>query len=405
MFYSIDRRSFKYRLYELLVIITLAIPLSLNREYYYVVFVLLSILSILVGRKKKVFYKYKNNECAFFYPIIFIIIWLYGIGIGIIHENPKEYIVINFVGSIGYILYYFLEYYMTEYRYRIANSIHVTSIVATILMFAACIEFKLDLKNAWPASLVMFNYQSKGFTSEVHLLLYVLAGISLWNIFERKSCLKKIVDIVFLFVSSYILLYTTKRGGYELAYVVIIGLIFYILICRKLKNIKGRADKILIYSIWVSCIIIVFLSQIMNRESFLREIFNPKDFGNSIRYLQFSMVLNRLKIEGNGLGCFYNYWANNGFNSWYLIEISPLDMIDKYGIMALPLFVIYYKSFKIPFCNLMQNRGNTKGNIIALCLMAYFMIALGNPLLFAIYNVIAHCFSLFLANDYTLYKE
>ena len=115
------------------------------------------------------------------------------------------------------------------------------------------------------------------------------------------------------------------------------------------------------------------------------------------------MVENRLSFWGNGLGSKFNAYMTE-VNDTYGIEISYLNLIDKFGFFSIFLFYIFIYSFALPIINLIKCRGIPAYNVMSLGLLAYLWISVGNPVLFAPYNIVLHCIMFFLMAPNNLYR-
>ena len=138
---------------------------------------------------------------------------------------------------------------------------------------------------------------------------------------------------------------------------------------------------------------------IERRLGIVNDIFSVSSSGNSKRYYQFQLVFERFKALGNGLGSRMDYAVVNTAGSIreidsYGLEVSYLNLIDKFGILAFPLIYIFAYSYLKPVSMLAKGRGSTEFNIMTIGLLGYLFVALGNPVLFSPYNVVLHIISL-----------
>lgn len=374
-----------------LLFVVLSIPLSKNEYFYYYAIGLLFLFGLYFNGLRA-----KIDSFIDKIPLLMICIWLYGVLIGLINGNPDLFIIRNFAGTACYLLYYAIP--RTNYFKNNNNKLLITiisaSVVSTLILFLSSFLYKnVGAANVWPLSNVDFNFYTESVSSPVGVLGFVLESVSLYKFWEEDKYLKKLLWLILFSASSYCLIIANTMGGFFLGYLTVLWFSIIAVLIR-----KGKAHKTSIFVFFIIVSIMFIIHDYVN-EGFIYEIFSTSDAGNSKRFYQLSLIFDRLTLFGNGIGAPIQYYFGSRYFDGYNVEISYLNCIDKYGIMSLPLFYLFFQSLLLPLKNIWYQRGDNLVSLLAIALLGYLCVALGNPVLFAPYNVMLHCFSLYLLSS------
>jgi len=387
-----SKNDLKLWIFLLVIAVLLAVPVvSDSSLYYYVGAALITVVSMMYANGKL----YINSRYSpSRYPAVYILVFGFGIIVGFTRGNDPALIFHDFLGTLLFALYYVLFYFLPQQRTVMVKLIVRLSYLATIEMAISLFQYKMGSVYGWPLSAMDVNRYTQSVTSVIEILVIVCGMISIWNVLEHNSCI--LLNAIFAIISFWIVVLGNDRGGYLLAYSfsAIFLIIPYVIS-------KGRGNYHNLIIVLCGCFL-VFVSfaiiQLTKDDSIYHRIFDMNDWGNRIRLIQFKMVFGRLRLFGNGLGALYTKdYLNNRMG--HVIEVSYLDIIDKYGLLSMPIFVGYIKDYWKNVKVLSQRRGDGKRAIVSLGLLSYLLVAVGNPVLYLAYNVICHCISIYISEE------
>lgn len=384
--------SIKKRLFLCLLFLFLTIPFGGGSGIHYAIILFTSGVIFLLSPNLTFSFTSKTQT----FPLIIFFIWLYGVIIAFFKGIEHADIFSNFAGMSLYITcYLFFKY--TEIKPIIYKIVLYASIIVSVESIITVFLRRFHLFVPWPLSNISYNvWTSSIVMSGVCVLPFVLEAISLWNLFHDEQ--KKYTNMLTFTLASFACLYTTDSAGGLLAYV---ALFITIVVVAIYMNSRSSAYKL--FSIFF--VILLLLTSILYeyKTGIFSSIFSSTSSGNDKRYFQFDMVENRLSFWGNGLGSKFNAYMTEA-NDTYGIEISYLNLIDKFGFFSLFLLYIFIYSFMFPIINLIKGRGIPEYNVMALGLLAYLWVSIGNPVLFAPYNIVLHFIMLFLTIPNNQYR-
>lgn len=386
-------------LWQVVVILLLGIPLSCSDYYYYLGFILLTIWTMIGkyicvsnGTSQKICMEHSQGKMSV-YPMILILIWIFGIWMGLFRQNPMSYIVRNFAGTVCYSFYYFLAFRRPIKKEIVAECLYAASILATMFTGIAFILKQYQI-NIWPFSNVIYSQISNNLMSSVEAVCFILEAVCLWRIFGVKATWKKKVkNVILLLTASYALLFTNVMGGFKLGYIAVFGMVIFFAVFYNPQYSKGK--KIFGLLLFIAMVVLVLTLDITGK-NVIGQIFSPEDAGNSKRFFQIQLVLDRFKFWGNGLGAVFEYTFWGREYSGYSVEVSYLNIIDKYGILSVPVLGVFVYTFICAFAGLRKRDENPEIYIMAIGACGYMFVAIGNPVLFSAYNVMLHSMILYL---------
>lgn len=389
----------KLRFEDIIILIYLTIPVFNNSTQQYLFAFSIMMLSILVRKKYKILIRSPLEKL----PLVFIAVWLSGFIVGIVRENNTQYIIRNFAGMLLYSAYYFFSSFPKESVSKLIKIIYLASMISSVECIIAVILYRNAMTVPWPLSNLPYNkWTESGGISYICVLPFVLEAVSLWKIIHPNH--KAILFHITMFIlAAFAIMFTTDSGGMRFGFA---GILIIII----LTALRPR-KKTLLYlfaSICISLLIIVIMIAYENKMGFIREIFSYYSSGNNKRIAQFGEVFRRFKIFGNGLGSEFDYRVGAMQYKTYAIEVTYLNLIDKFGLFSIPLIYYFIQSYVLPILAIIKRKGNDICNVVCIGLLGYLFVGAGNPVIFAPYNVFLHMLAIYLVtmgNRMDAYEE
>lgn len=323
-------------------------------------------------------------------PAVFLFVWMLGVINGLLRDNGISNVLNNFVGMPFYLLYYLITAQKKLTAEIVSRIVIFASIIASVENLVAFHLYRSGHSVFWPISNIRFNPETCSIVmSGICVLPLTLVAWSLWCIMH-KSGRHRIWAIFLLGLSTISCLYTTDSGGARVAFIAVAFFVIALSPCTNRDNAWYW-----IASVSFLLLVIAFGLSYELRTGAVSSIFSSTTSGNSKRMYQFTMVGNRIKWFGNGLGALFDAYLSEQSNT-YGIEVSYLNLVDKFGVLSLPLFWSYAYTIVKEAISIIKIKELQEYGVIAIGLLAYLFVALGNPVLFSPYNVTLHILSLFL---------
>lgn len=378
-----------YKVFDYVIMTFLSIPLFSETVEQYVALFVFALFLFIKRPISKILFKNSID----FIPAYILLVWLYGVMIGLLRGNEFNNIIQNFAGMALYMFYYLFLNRNINIK-TICDIICFSSFLVTLELIISFILHSNGVSLIWPFSNIGFNKWSNSIETGIKVLPYVLEAVSIWGFFVFASIKKKITNVISFGFSAFSILYTNNSGGSLLAFIAILGVVLF---CSVVATRKSKKYWFLSLFFFIIVVIVTIIYESENLV--LYNIFSLDSSGNDKRMFQFDLVFDRFKILGNGLGATFNYFYANKSIDTYGLEVSYLNLVDKFGVFSFPLIWFFIKSFIFPVTLFIRNVGDNKTNACAIGLLGYLFIALGNPVLFAPYNVLAHIFSLLITRN------
>ena len=389
---------------------------NLNTSFYYLIFIgtifTTSIFKIVNLRFSIRLIKLQFLDLI---PGGFLLIWFYGMCLGLLNDNKIEFIVRNFAGMTLYLIYYvFLNNKTTkETIFRVVYSASIIVIINTIILSILANLLNINIFKS-PIIQILFGELIGGSSTGQsriffvgQIVIFVASSVTAsrliqvhryskrcqhssktkWinNFFKLKS---RLLAIVIIIVSFYALLIVPASKGYFLGAICLsISLAVGLQVFRLKK--KGH----LLY-LTIAIVLITFLF-ILGYENIASAIFDKNDIANIARYKQLEFLLNDITVFGKGLGAEVpGYFRNDKLP--YGFELIYVNLFHKFGIFATVLVSNYIYSFYQAAKSLQKKEIELKYSAASLGAMCFIFPSLGNPLLYHPQLVILHCFALLL---------
>jgi hypothetical protein len=329
--------------------------------------------------------------------------WLIGAIVGAIYGNLAGNIFRNFFGLLLYITYPLLK--ITKPRFK--------SVYGTILA-AALVQICFALYNtnfndfdyyALAAAGSISDFRSSystGYVAIFPLFYLSLTFTASPSLLKRSNFpLKRLIaNKIFLIVTAVCLVITPLSKGF------IASCLLYSLFAAIVAFVQGkrggysRTVIILVCAIVALPIYYYIPSDVID---LLTLSFSGKETGNSIRLDQYDYLVAELAWFGKGLGATLASGYSREENG-YGFELIYVNLIHKLGIFVVPLFFSYLVTVFLALKDLLGKFLN-ESTVVALGLMGYLVVGVGNPILLSTSSVLLHCLAMYLlAHTDTVFK-
>jgi len=391
--------------WQKIILLLLFIILGLNTSsgicYLIAWIILLTSASYILCGNTKI--NITNN--ADFIPFYILLVWIYGIIRGYFNDNKHEYILANFAGMSCYLTYY-VFILMNISKEKIRKLLQISAISASAI---CCIYFTLDTLginndiletilgdvnrgSSTGQSRIYFTGLTVAYSSWTVLLFRVLSTRKERSLLKGRASIWQQAILFSFFTFS--LFFATASKGFMLGGICLLSIVLIELHGNKLRHMKLTTNIIGVI-IFLTVIIIALIN--LGYSNIITSMFDNDDTSNEIRYLQLSYIINDISFWGKGLGAIIPNYSRD-INAEYGFELSYVNIIHKFGILSLILFIswgyIFYKSTK----NIYQ-RINLLNSLYALGSMGYLFPSIGNPLVMHPACVILNCISIYLLRE------
>jgi len=368
-----DRSFFSLLLIVLFWMGKISFTQSISSNAAYVEFFTYLLVYLLLSIRLKI---HKKNVLMFsFVPLL---IWFYGMVLGLLNGNNPEYIFRNFAGLVLYLfLFLIFDLDMKKRLEKLLLDLSVMSGILTIVGYYLAIRLQLSFMYTIP---IINNFQpGLGILYGNCNFMYISYLYGLYKIFIEKKI--KIKYLLLTIICPYASFLCMDVSAFPLACLVFFGIMFLLAIQKHKLNKKIKTTLVLI--VLVACIALPII--------YSNFFAIGADDGNSKRWAQIEYVFENFKVLGHGLGAEYP----KGIGSIYAIEVIFLDIFYKFGVFALIIIWGYIYTLVKSIKHILSSRQNAYATIPLAC-MGYLFFALSNPVLFAPNSVVLHCCSLYL---------
>jgi hypothetical protein len=398
-------------------------------EIYYLLFFLMGFFLIFKATILPLFLKktLKKNRFKFRYwtdliPLIFFVVWIYGIFIGFLMGNKSEYISRNFFGMITYLTYYMIVSQIS--KKNLYKAIYISSIIVitqniTLVFIRDILSIDIFTNGAvelifgklssgastgqeriyYPGQMLIFGYTSLAASrilSSQNLLPATTRMKKVVNRFlNHLPIFRKISATLSFFIGIYVMVFVPASKGYLLGLIVLVlviiaGLSFSF---RKLKIKRG----FIVFVAVTAGVSLFFLGS--NYSNILSSIFDSEDVANAARYDQLSYLVNDIHFFGNGLGAVLPDGYQRNSDLPYGFELTYINLLHKFGAFSILLYGGYLVTLVKSFQFLRKKDFPLEYSSYALGIMFFMFPSIGNPLLMNPQMILLHCSALALVRD------
>lgn len=306
---------------------------------------------------------------------------------GLVQGVSLLLVISNFAAMFMYSLYYVFHHFKVSYH-DLTKLIFFAAIVNSLYSLHAI--FLADFSFERGLDIVSFRfYYSIGIST-----LYPLLALYLFSYFSPFTLPRDelISRYRFLFPILVIALFASMSKGFILGFFIIFVCLIYYFLLRffGLKKIKISQLFFLVISVTSLLLFIYTFFDLLSYN------LSSNQVGNLIRNQQGVELLNDLSFFGNGLGSS----ISNGYSRdilGYGFELSYHNVIHKFGVFAIPIFLIFFVTLIIGlrFIFSKYNFLRIRGVLVIGC-MSYLVPAYGNPFLFSPTVVLLHVIAIYI---------
>lgn len=334
----------------------------------------------------------------------FLLLWFYGIVLGLYFHNKTEYIIANNAGMLLYLVYYIL----LQLNIPKEKIFKLLLFSATSIAIITVLIFIFNLLGL-PQQIVELLGKSTGGSSTGQRRVYFVSQVSLFpalayymaayissnlqkkqyfNIFDFNK--KMLIFFAFVFFTACVAFFTASKG-FMLGYIFLLFILPFSLFYKGLYN--GFINKKIFF--FIILIIILFLVLLsLGYINIITAIFDDKDGANLARYEQLYYLLNDLTLWGKGLGSVIPGYSRN-LDKPYGFELSYLSLIHKFGIFGAIAVILYFVILWKAIRNIIKGI-DVKYAVASIGCITYLLPSIGNPLIFAPQAVILNSFAIYL---------
>lgn len=328
--------------------------------------------------------KLRLSKFSFITCIIMVVIWMYGMILGLISGNPLNAVFRNFFGMTMYILVIPISNSNVEVEDICHFILGISNLVLFMSIFSYCIltftgatfVFNVPILNAFvggggTGGFVQYFGREIIHVTFAYNLVYLL--------FDRFN-LKSFFIIIMCLING---VFINDSGGDLLAF----GVISLVVLLVNYRKMSQKGMFMILSSVLFSFISFLYLG-----EGLLARLFSNQEGGNIRRLEEIEYMLRNTTFVGHGLGAPLGYAGATSYN--YGTEVIYLNIFHKFGVFAILILMIYVftciKAIKVYRINRDAN------GIIPIALMAYLIPSLANPMLFGSVSVMSHVMSVYI---------
>lgn len=338
---------------------------------------------------KRLLQKSINYNFIDFIPIIFLIVWLYGVFVGLINAVPEKYVFRNFGGMIFYVTFYF--FYIIPINLKtISKSIFFNSYIGIPIIFYF-VYLSLtgnDVRNVGGERVIFCFLQMIIFIPFV-----IIFGNAFFSIGENKKYII-LTSTLSLIVISILCYFTSVVISFSKGMILASFAIILLIILFRIAN--GMKPKIVL-NFFLAIIVFIGILIYFDLFTLLGLLFSNKEVSNATRSLQSEYLIDDLTFLGRGLGSgLTNVNYTRADDAPYAFELTYLNLFHKFGFMAIFLFISYIYTFWKIFKLFGKDPDRNFKGLLCLGLMAYVFPSIGNPFLFSPFAIICHLITLYI---------
>lgn len=326
---------------------------------------------------------------------LFILLsWLIGAIVGTIYGNLVGNIFRNFFGLLLYVTFPLLK--MTKPRF---SAVYATILAAAIVQICfALSNTKIDNFDyyAFAAAGSISDFRSSyssGFVTIFPLFYLSLSFAASPNMLKQsKFPLKRLIaNKIFFTITAICLIFTPLSKGFISACLLYLAFAAIVAFVQGKRSGYSRATIILACAILVTPVYYYIPSDMVDLFTLS---FSGKETGNNIRIDQYDYLVAELAWFGKGLGATLASGYSRDDNG-YGFELTYVNLVHKLGIFVIPLFLSYFVTVFQAMKNLL-GKSFRESNVLALGLVGYLVVGIGNPILLSTTSVLLHCMAMYL---------
>lgn len=314
----------------------------------------------------------------------FILVWIYGIIIGLIRGNERQYVFANFAGMVCYFMYFIFVNYRIDSN-KLIKIILLSGLLLSLLSSLGMLSYQTGIRiPSFLSGNITFSStgQIRIYTATLPIA-FSLLGISFYQIlynnkdFHFLNLHKKSYALLLFIISFFSIFIVTASKGFTLGGIFIIFIIFLFSYGSQIARKKLHISFVLFILLLLFGIITFNQLGYFN---IITEMFSNEDIANIARYTQLDYIIDDITFWGNGLGSIVPGFISNR-ESPYGYELIYFNIIHKFGIFSIILFFNWIYMF-IYLYRKCWNKKNIVNNVIMLSSLGYLFTSIGNPIVF-----------------------
>jgi hypothetical protein len=389
-------RILQFLCYALLAVLTiLSVVAPAQRAYPYLAyaFFLATALGLLLINPRLLIMH--RTRAADVLPLLSIVVWIYGLFIGLLSGYPSAAVISNFAGIVFYGVYYLLLLARADAQAILKFTFWLTllfSLVTAVRMIrGAGSSLQLELFEEIGLSAMRLGWSS---SLSLSLAFVALAYARLIDLLPRGRVGGLFNGGKLLVMSGFVVGSLTVFGaaskGFFIAYCLMLGVLTMSRFCHDFRFLRIRFSVLLVILV-VSAIVMWFVDQIFMATRILLDLETNTD---SVRAIQGAELIRDFTWFGKGLGAS----LSTGYSRdalGYGFELTYHNIIHKFGLISLLHLPIMAVPVLWSAFNIMRHH-NMEASIVVFALMMFVVPGYGNPILHAPLNALLNCFALYL---------
>ena len=364
-----------------------------NAYLYAAIVCPIAIVSYLANKKRNSLTR--NFDFLDAVPICFVIIWMYGVFVGLVMKNDTGYIFRNFSGMLMYAFFYA----MLTSRLQASHLVRLILLAGNItlgislLLYVIVNGVGVDFRGT-VFEVVLFNKLVTGgdegagtrllYVSQLLIFpLFCFHSFQLFNNFGKISNYQKWHASAVIILIVFVIFVVIRSKAFYLGFFVYSAWVLICVFSKKHRFMWGA----------LSCLSAIFLillspSVLAVFSDAYASIFAGDGRGNLVRSSAMTYIFEDIQIGGNGLGAEIGGYLRSE-ETPYTTEVVYLNLVHKLGIVAVPLGALYWLS--LHRLNKISKKFSQSAEIFSLYgLLSFLIYSVGNPLLLSSLAVCMH---------------
>ena len=376
----------------ILIALFICLSTNLDTNIYYLLFIFMCLLffvNIVLSLKIA---KLQNLDII---ALSFIIVWAYGLILGLLKGNNRTYIFANFAGIVCYFLYFILINYKINIH-SLTKLVLISGLILSLFSSVGMVSYQtgISLPSSLSGNITFSSTGQVRIYTPTLPIAFSLLGLSFYQIlynnkeFSFLKFNKKAFVIAYFIISFVSIFFVTASKGFALGGIYVIFIISLFSYGSQLARKKFHFSFLFFIFLLLIGIFAIYRLGYFN---IFTDMFATEDIANIARYTQLNFILEDITFWGNGLGSTVPGFISNK-ESPYGYELIFLNIIHKFGIFSIILFLNWLYMFTYLFKRCWRKQ-NIIYNVIMLSSLGYLFTSIGNPIVFhpslVMLNVIA----------------
>lgn len=327
--------------------------------------------------------------------ILILLTWIFGVFRGLSLDVPPDFVFRNFFGMVVYCVLPILMIFSISVK-MIIEIISYASIFVMAFMLYTLTIFVLNSPSLEQISSLS---ELRSFYSAAAMVLFPLFAISAASVFykdwQKNTSTGNWITILLsnrwgFFVILILIVLPSMSKGMMLSCFLLFFFAYLFGLTSHMRH--GFIPRYFIASVILIPVGLYFIPQFIFDILFFT--FSSEEVSNSIRSDQASYLIDDFSTLGRGLGSS----LASGYvrdDSGYGFELNYLNLIHKFGIFSLTIFMSYFFTVGFALYRIWRRKFLFE-SYISLGLMGFLVVGVGNPILLSSISVILHTFAIYI---------